>query len=100
MGPDRLGNSQVKASTIILMETEKADQSYNSTCICPCASWKVTVNILDKVPGQVPHHPSNKLMENTLFQLWCQKLADNTVASLLAFHYLQVYIQPDKAKTK
>ena len=53
---------------------------------------------LGQVPGQLPHHISYNLMENTLCQLWCQRLAGNTVAFLLAFHCLQVYVQPAKTK--
>lgn len=49
---------------------------------------------LGQVPGQLAHHISYNLMENTLCQLWCQTLAGNTVAFLLAFHCLQVYVQP------
>ena len=49
---------------------------------------------LGQVPGHLPRHISYYLMENTLCQLWCQRLAGNTVAFLLAFHCLQVYVQP------
>ena len=53
---------------------------------------------LGQVPGQLTHHINYNLIENTLCQLWCQRLAGNTVAFLLAFNCLQVYTQPVKTK--
>ena len=53
---------------------------------------------LGQVPGQVPHPPSYNSVENTLCQLWCQTLGDNTVAFPLVFHYLQGSVRPKKTK--
>ena len=53
---------------------------------------------LGQVPGQVPHPPSYNSVENTLCQLLCQTLGDNTVAFPLVFHYLQGSVRPKKTK--
>ena len=53
---------------------------------------------LGQVPGQLAHHISYNLMENTLCQLRYQTLAGNTVAFRLAFDCLRVYVLPAKTK--
>ena len=50
---------------------------------------------LGQVPGQVPHPPSYKSAENTLCQLWCQMLGDNTVAFPMVFRGFFQYSQID-----
>lgn len=65
------------------METMKAGQSNNSGHLFLCRLMSHS-KYSDQVASQVLHHLSCNLVENTWCQLWYQKLADNTAASLLA----------------
>ena len=80
MEPDKLGNNYVK--TIMLDGNSGRRQVLQWYLYLSFYMMENHNTHLGQVPGQLPHHISYKLMENTLFHLWCQRLAGNTVAFL------------------